>query len=150
MRGFLSCLSYSVLLVSLATGGYTMEEDMAIHPDGTPVYPEKMRESLRSGDVFPELWREDMQLRDLVDGDNLQEFADYMQQINYEKMFHPDGSARDIAEWRQSVRDDEWYANLLKEGHSDFYELIMDGADEEVQSALRAARAAQLRARDEL
>ena len=55
-----------------------------------------------------------------------------------------DGSAIDIKAWRQSVRDDERYAGLLKSGYPEMHDLIVgDAGDEAVQSMLRATHRAQ-------
>jgi hypothetical protein len=53
-------------------------------------------------------------------------------------MFNPeDGSARDIVEWRQAVRDDTWYAGLLEEHYPEFHRAVVEGTNEEVQNLLR-------------
>ena len=130
--------------IRLASGGFTMEEAFAIHPDGTPVNPEMMRDALREGEyqgeVVPPHWEGDTKLVELVKSGSLEDFVARVQGINYELMFAPDGSARDIGEWRQSVRDDARYSELLKQSYPEQYELILSGTDGEVQEMLRAAR----------
>jgi len=127
-----------------------MDEAFAIHPDGTPVNPEKFRDALRQGEyqgeAVPSSWMSDQHLAELVAGDDLEAFTDYLQQMNYDRMFDSDGAALDIKEWRQSVRDDHHYAQLLQDGYPEVYELIASGSDEEVQNMLRAQRRAQLEA----
>ena len=129
--------------VQLALAGFTMEEAFAIHPDGTPVNPEMMRDALRKGEYqgeeLPLHWTDDDKLVELVNSGSLEDFVAHIQGINHQRMFAPDGSALDIAEWRQSVRDDKRYSELLKQSYPEEYELIMSGSDEEVQHMLRAA-----------
>ena len=136
-------------LVGVARSGFTMDEAMAIHPDGTPANPEGLRNALRRGEVESTYWMQDETLVALAAGDDLQSFTDYMQVINYERMFHEDGTARDIVAWRQAVRDDTFYGNLLKQAAPDFFELIDTGTDEAVQESLRRQRQAQLEAHRE-
>jgi len=126
-----------------ARGGFTMDEAMAIHPDGTPANPEALRDALRRGDVDSNAWQEDATLVALANGDDLEAFTDYMQHVNYELMFYPDGSARDIVAWRQAVRDDRYYAELLQGVAPDFFNLVDSGTDEAVQDTLRSQRRAQ-------
>ena len=45
--------------------------------------------------------------------------------------------------WRQSVRDDEWYSNLLRTSYPEVLSLILSGTDDEVQNMLRAQHSAQ-------
>lgn len=137
---------FAALCVLGARGGFTMDEAMAIHPDGTPVNPEALRDALRRGAVESDEWQKDEHLVDLAAGDDLEAFTDYMQQINYEQMFEEDGSAKDIKAWRQAVRDDEYYTNLLKQGAPDFLEMIDTGSDAEVQNMLIGNRMAQMEA----
>ena len=123
--------------------GFTMDQAMAIHPDGTPVDPAAMREHMRKGDL-PTHWMEDHKLLELVAGDDLDAFADYMQTINSDRIFQEDGSAQDIKAWRQSVRDDEYFAGLMRASYPEALELIVkSGSDEEVQDMLRAQHRAQ-------
>ena len=120
-----------------------MDQAMAIHPDGTPVDPAAMREHMRKGDL-PTHWMEDHKLLELVAGDDLDAFADYMQAINSDRIFQEDGSAQDIKAWRQSVRDDEYFAGLMRASYPEALELIVkSGSDEEVQDMLRAQHRAQ-------
>eukprot|EP00320_Phaeocystis_rex_P022210 CAMPEP_0119070692 /NCGR_PEP_ID=MMETSP1178-20130426/42885_1 /TAXON_ID=33656 /ORGANISM="unid sp, Strain CCMP2000" /LENGTH=125 /DNA_ID=CAMNT_0007052547 /DNA_START=78 /DNA_END=455 /DNA_ORIENTATION=+ len=119
-----------------------MDQAMAIHPDGTPVDPAAMRDALRKGDL-PSHWMEDHRLLELVAGDDLDEFAEYIQTINSDRIFHEDGSAKDIREWRQSVRDDQHYSGLMRASYPEVLELILSGSDDEVQNMLRAQHSAQ-------
>ena len=93
----MSRLAQLLLLVTakLCLAGYTMDQAMAIHPDGTPADPEAMREALRKGDL-PSHWMEDRRLLELVAGDDLDAFTDYMQGINSDRLFDSDGAALDI------------------------------------------------------
>ena len=144
------------MLAGVANAGFTLDDALAIHPDGTPVYPERLREALRRGDV-PNSWMDDDQLVALAASDDLEAFTDYMQKINYDRIFHEDGSARDIKEWRQAVRDDEFYTNLLLQTYPEFYDAIDKGTDDQVQRILMAQQEASVmqqerlaRQRDEL
>ena len=140
-----AALLLHALLISTplqAHAGFTMEEEFAIHPDGTPTYPEKLRDTLRRGEAPPQ-WKDDRKLYELVHSDDLEAFTDYMQQLNQAEIFAADGSALDIVEWRQAVRDDTHYTNLLKEGFPEVHSLFMSGTDDEVQEFLRAQHAAQ-------
>lgn len=133
------------MLSLVCDAGFTMDEAMAIHPDGTPVNPLAMREALRQDrvDGDPSVWKADATLMELVHGEDLNAFIDYMQQINSDRIFNPDGSAQDIEEWRQSVRDDEQYGMLLQNAYPDVYHLVIHGTDEQVQDMLRAQRRVQ-------
>ena len=119
-----------------------MDDTLAIHPDGTPVNPEKMRDALRRGEFegeqLPATWMGDQHLVELVEQGSLRAFTDYMQQINYERMFDDDGAAKDIKEWRQSVRDDTEYQKMMMDSYPDVLEIIVSGTDEQVQNMLRA------------
>ena len=120
-----------------------MDQAMAIHPDGTPVDPAAMREHMRKGDL-PTHWMEDHKLLELVAGDDLDAFADYMQTVNSDRIFQEDGSAQDIKAWRQSVRDDPYFSGLMRASYPEALELIVkSGSDEEVQDMLRAQHRAQ-------
>ena len=147
----MSRLSSALLLlgVLLTDAGFTMEEEFAIHPDGTPSFPEKLRDHLRKEGGGK--WADDEKLVRLVQGDDLGAFTDHMQSINQKEIFEDDGTARDIKEWRQAVMDDEYYAKLLESNMPDFYSLIMTGTDLEVQDFLREQHAyaaqEQMRAR---
>lgn len=144
-----SVLLLLVLGLLAADAGYTMEEEFAIHPDGTPTFPEKLRDHLRTQGGGK--WRDDEKLVRLVQGDDLEAFTAYMQEINQKEIFEEDGTASDIQEWRQAVRDDHYYAKLLEDNAPDFYSLIMTGTDMEVQDFLREqhayAQQEQMRAR---
>ena len=126
-----------LLGLQLASSGFTLDESVAIHPDGTPVNPEAFREHVRNGEDPIE----DTRLLELAFGDDLEAFTDYLQQTNYDRMFDDDGSARDIREWRQAVRDDLTYASLLRKSYPEFLALIESGTDEQVQGVLRAQHA---------
>lgn len=117
-----------------------MDEAMAIHPDGTPVNPEALRDAMRTGNVGGTSWMDDEKMVGLAAGDDIEAFTDYMQTVNYERMFNEDGSARDIQAWRQSVRDDEFYSKLLKENAASFHKVIISGTDDEVQDVLRVGQ----------
>ena len=141
------------LLLLLATAqrcaaGYTMDQAMAIHPDGTPVDPAAMRDHMRKGDL-PTHWMEDLKLLELVAGDDLDAFADYMETINSDRIFQEDGSAQDIKAWRQSVRDDEHFSGLMRGSYPEELELIFSGSDDEVQNMLRAQHSAQAAAMEQ-
>lgn len=125
------------IAIGLVMAGFTMEESMAIHPDGTPVFPSKMRDMLRSGEAPPQ-WMDDKHLLELVAGDDLDAFTEYMQRVNAERIFYEDGSARDIREWRQAVQDDEYYTKLLRESYPEMHQVITTGTDEDVQAMLVA------------
>ena len=138
-------VSLVVLLAPFCSAGFTMDEAMAIHPDGTPVNPSSMRAAFRTGEVPPE-WMEDQELMTLVAGDDLEAFTTYMQQAHSDRIFGADGSALDIKAWRQSVRDDKWYADLLQRGYPEMHDIVLSGSDEEVQAMLRAQHRAQAEA----
>lgn len=131
------------------TAGFTMDQAMAIHPDGTPVDPAAMRDHLRMGEV-PSHWMEDARLFELVAGENLDAFAVYMQALHAERIFHEDGSAQDIKAWRQSVRDDQHFSGLMRASYPDALELILSRSDDEVQNMLRTQQSAQFAQRQEL
>ena len=122
-----------------------MDQAMAIHPDGTPADPEAMRDALRRGEV-PSDWMEDRRLLELVAGDDLEAFTEYMQTVNSDRIFRDDGSAQDINAWRESVRDDEKYRYLLQESYPQVLDLILKVSDDEVQNMLRAQHSAQAQA----
>ena len=148
-----SCAGRARLLLLIATAqrcsaGYTMDQAMAIHPDGTPVDPAAMRDHLRKGDL-PTHWMEDLKLLELVAGDDLDAFADYMETINSDRIFQEDGSAQDIKAWRQSVRDDEHFSGLMRASYPEELELIFSGSDDEVQNMLRAQHRAQAAAMEQ-
>ncbi|KAL1520022.1 hypothetical protein AB1Y20_023500 [Prymnesium parvum] len=132
-----------LMLATMAMAGFTMDEAMAIHPDGTPVNPEAMRDALRNDQVPGDVWKSDQRLLQLVASDDLAAFTDYMQELHADRIFEADGSARDIREWRQSVRDDDRYSMLLQQSFPYVYNLIVDGTDDQVQDMLRAQRRAQ-------
>lgn len=119
----------------------------AHHPDGTPIHPDELRGALRSatGDLLVEL-TEDQALYNAVWSEDLQVFTDTMQQRNYDRMFNIDGSAKDIAGWRQSVREDAFYGKLLQDNAPDMYMTITNPsvADEEVQRVLRQQQQAAI------
>ena len=141
--------AHSVPLLAVAVlAGYTLDEDLAIHPDGTPTFPAKMRARLRSGDA-PDSWRDDRRLLELAVGDDLEAFSDYVQEINQDRIFDEDGRAHDIKEWRQSVRDDVFYRDLMQQHYPEVLEKIVSGTDDEVQAILMAQRKAQLAAAQE-
>ena len=143
MRRLAAACWVALALVERAAAGFTMEEEMAVHPDGTPVHPEKLRAKLRSGEVTPHDWMQDERLVELAVGEDIEAFTEYMQQINYDRMFHEDGSARDIVEWRQSVRDDAYYSGLLRDSFPEMFTLIDTGTNEEVQQMLVSQHQAQ-------
>ena len=108
-------------LAALANAGFTMDEAMAIHPDGTPVNPEAMRDAMRRGEL-PGDWMQDQKLVELTQGDSLEAFTDYMQQLHYDRIFNDDGSAKDIAEWRQAVLDDEYNKAPIRPDEGEGYQ----------------------------
>ena len=131
-------------LTAHTLAGFTMDEALAIHPDGTPLNPEAFRDALRSSptDDIPGDWMQDSKLLELVASDDLDAFTDYIREVNHDRIFDADGSALDIKAWRQSVRDDAFYGGLLKQHFEEFYNMILSGTDEQVQSVLRAQQAA--------
>ena len=66
-----------------------------------------------------------------------------------DRIFLEDGSARDIKAWRQSVRDDTRYKELLRASFPDMLTMIESGSDTEVQELLMANHNAQLQAMQE-
>ena len=148
MASSCGCVAGPRLLLLLATAhrlvhaGYTMDQAMAIHPDGTPVDPAAMRDHLRKGEL-PAHWMEDQRLLELVAGDDLDAFADYMETIHSDRIFHEDGSAQDIKAWRQSVRDDEYFSGLMRASYPEVLALVLSGSDDEVQNMLRAQHSSQ-------
>lgn len=107
----------------------------AHHPDGTPIFPEELRQVLRealaAGRGVPS------GIREHVEGDNLQAFVDAVQAHNYQRLFEADGSAVDVAEWRKMFAEDAKYNQLFLEQFPDQWRTIMSGSDEEVQEVLR-------------
>ena len=140
-------------LVAVARAGFTMDETWAIHPDGTPVAPEKMREAMRNnqspdGEPLPQKWSVDVHLQKMLhaeSAESLEKFSEYMQILHHEKMFDEDGYAHDVKAWRQAVMDDEWYADLLKRAVPELYDAIASGTDMDVQALLHEAHVQQMR-----
>ena len=132
------------VLVARASAGYTMDEALAIHPDGTPLNPEAFRGALRGSptDDIPGGWMQDSTLLELVASDDLDAFTDHIRRVNHDRIFDADGAALDIKAWRQSVRDDAFYGDLLKRHYEEFHTTVLSGTDEQVQSVLRAQQAA--------
>ena len=129
------------LLSSVVLAGFTMDEAMAIHPDGTPVNPAAMQEAMRKGET-PELVEaldKDPKLVDLVANADVDTFRDYMALLHQEHIFYSDGTAKDVVAWRQSVLDDEYYDGLLKEAAPDFHRVIHAGDHREIQEYLKRA-----------
>ena len=141
MRCYAALLS---LLIGPVSSGFTMDEALAIHPDGTPVDPVAFREQMCNGDG--EL-ADDASVACSIE--DLETFVDYMQQVNADRIFLEDGSARDIKAWRQSVRDDTRYKELLRASFPDMLTMIESGSDTEVQELLMANHNAQLQAMQE-
>ena len=118
-----------------------LDEIMSVHPDGTPVHPAELKMMLarnaledRPLDVL-----RDPEVHAAVMGDSLETFVDVMQRHNYRHIFHEDGSVRDIARWRQNVREDAYYADLLMQSAPGAHAIITDPtvSDSEVQDRLR-------------
>ena len=132
------------LLIGPVSSGFTMDEALAIHPDGTPVDPVAFRKQMCNGDG--EL-ADDARVACSIE--DLETFVDYMQQVNADRIFLEDGSAKDIKAWRQSVRDDTRYKELLRASFPDMLTMIESGSDTEVQELLMANHNAQLQAMHE-
>ena len=78
-------------------------------------------------------------VRDAVLSGNLEAFTEAFQQSMANRIFAADGSANNVARWRQSVREDEYYSGLLAENAPEFHQAVTDPAvsDDQVQSLLR-------------
>jgi hypothetical protein len=143
----------AVMALVTLTGAVTPDEIMEVHPDGTPVHPRELKEFLISwnGDIAAAYGQEVMEA---VFGHDQQAFTDAMQEHNAARIFNADGSVRDIARWRQNVREDDYYGGLLMEHAPEMLQMITDPRvpDESVQDMLRGQNEQQRRqlAKEEL
>ena len=136
------CLAWP-RLVPVVAAVPSQDDIMDVHPDGTPEHPKELKEFLMS-------WKGDLvkaygpKVRDAVMGDDLDAFTETFQEHNHKFIFNDDGSAKDIANWRENVRMDEFYSSLLLENAPDMHRIITDPAvpDEEVQDMLRSQQQA--------
>jgi len=129
----------------------SMDDIMDVHPDGTPEHARELKEFLMSwdGDLVTAYGEK---IRNAVMGNDLDRFTETFQEHNQRFIFEEDGSARDIARWRDNVREDQYYSTLLMESAPDMYRMIADPMvpDEDVQEMLRQHQlAAQVQARHE-
>ena len=119
----------------------TLDEIMSVHPDGTPVHAAEMKSMLakNAAEEQPLDVLRNQEVYDAVMGDSLETFTDVMQRHNYRHIFHEDGSARDIARWRQNVRDDTYYSELLRGEAPEVHKFFTDPTvpDSKVQDQLR-------------
>lgn len=124
-------------LFALASG-LSDEDIIDTHPDGTPKNPQELLQYLSQNDAgLEEAFG--ARVRDAVLSGNLEAFTEAFQQSMASRIFAPDGSANNVARWRQSVREDEVYSGLLAENAPEFHQAVTDPAvsDDQVQSLLR-------------
>lgn len=133
-----------ILLVLVSSASAQVPRDAtAYHPDGTPIFPEELRDVIRKAvQAGSEV---SVSVRDVAMGNDLEAFTDVMQKHNYDSMFADDGSLYDIGQWRKMYSDDAFYSKLMEANAPDQHKIIMTGTDEQVQDLFRkrhqAARA---------